>query len=314
MIIGYIIATLAGMSTATQASANAESRRLIRSPYLVAAINFVVSIAVLLVIIVAVWHNLSLPLAEVATHPLWIWVGGCCGPVVIMTNSICIPKLGSARQMMLTSTAQVLTGLMVDQLGLFGQQHIPLNIARALGALLVIGGIFISSFEKGRVKTEKNEKNIAIFVLLALINGTAAAVQVAANGTLNTVVQNFAKTALISMIIGLLTTTVLMIIVSMVRGRNAIFEEGGSYDNLKMSRFMIYGGTLAVVVVGGNAIAANILGTGLVNILNLTGMMATSLVIDATGFLGIPKKPVTVYKVIGMLMIIAGAAVISLIG
>jgi len=77
---------------------------------------------------------------------------------------------------------------------------------------------------------------------------------------------------------------------------------------------MIYGGTLAVVVVGGNAIAANILGTGLVNILNLTGMMATSLVIDAIGFLGIPKKPVTVYKVIGMLMIIAGAAVISLIG
>ena len=76
---------------------------------------------------------------------------------------------------------------------------------------------------------------------------------------------------------------------------------------------MIYGGTLAVIVVGGNAIAANILGTGLVNIMNLAGMMATSLVIDATGFLGIEKKPVTVAKVMGMLMIIAGTTIISLI-
>lgn len=313
MIIGYIIAAAAGLSTAMQASANAETRRLIKSPYLVAAINFIVSIAVLVVIIAAVWHNFSMPLAEVAKYPPWIWIGGACGPVVIMTNSLCIPKLGSARQMMLASTAQVIAGLLIDQFGMFGQQQIGMNLARAVGAALVIGGIFVSAINKNAEKIKKSDNLISVFVLLAIVNGTAASVQVAANGTLNTVVDNFAKTALISMTVGLLTTTALMIVVSAVRGGRAIFEEGGSFEKVRMSRYMIYGGTLAVIVVGGNAIAANILGTGLVNIMNLAGMMATSLVIDATGFLGIDKKPVTAAKVAGMIMIIAGTAVISLI-
>lgn len=313
MIIGYIIAAAAGLATTMQASANAETRRLIKSPYLVAAINFIVSIAVLVVIIAAVWHNFYMPLSEVTKYPPWIWVGGACGPVVIMTNSLCIPKLGSARQMMLASTAQVLVGLMIDQFGLFGQQQISMNVARALGAMLVIGGIFVSAIDKNAQKGKGNEKNLAIYILLAIVNGAAASVQVAANGTLNNVVDNFAKTALISMIIGLLTTTVLMIAIAVIRGRSAIFEEGGSFEKVGFSRFMIYGGTLAVIVVGGNAIAANILGTGLVNIMNLAGMMATSLVIDATGFLGIEKKAVTVAKVVGMIMIVAGTAIISLI-
>ena len=210
MIIGYIIAAAAGMSTAMQASANAETRRLIKSPYLVAAINFIVSIAVLVVIIAAVWHNFSMPLSEVTKYPPWIWVGGACGPVVIMTNSLCIPKLGSARQMMLASTAQVLVGLMIDQFGLFGQQQISMNVARALGAMLVIGGIFVSAIDKNAEKVQKSDKNLTIFVLLAIVNGTAASVQVAANGTLNTVVDNFAKQPYLHD--GrLLTTTALMI-------------------------------------------------------------------------------------------------------
>ena len=76
---------------------------------------------------------------------------------------------------------------------------------------------------------------------------------------------------------------------------------------------MTSGGAIAIVIVGGNAVAAPILGTGIVTILNLIGMMAAGLLIDATGFLGIEKKPVTLAKTSGMLLMIAGAAVISLL-
>jgi transporter family-2 protein len=75
---------------------------------------------------------------------------------------------------------------------------------------------------------------------------------------------------------------------------------------------MVTGGILAMTIVGGNAIAAPILGTGVVTILNLIGMMAAGLIIDATGFLGIDKKPVTITKIAGMILMTVGTAIISL--
>lgn len=320
-MIAIIIATIAGVCATTQASVNAETRRLIKSPYLSAAFNFVFSIIVLLPLILLIDHNLLIPFGEISRYPLWIWLGGCCGPFVIMTSVHSVPAIGSARHMMLACTAQILGGLIIDQFGLLGSQQIPMTIARFIGAALVLGGIVAASIEKGSASDEESiEKSmkarrglpIAVFFTLSLINGTAAAVQVAANGTLNTVVDNALKTALISMCIGLTVTCLIMAVLSIVRSPDAIFEEGTKFNIVKPNRFMVYGGTLAVVVVGGNTVAANVLGTGLVNILNLAGMMSMSLFVDAIGLLGIAKKPVTLMKLIGMGMIIAGAAIISL--
>jgi transporter family-2 protein len=75
---------------------------------------------------------------------------------------------------------------------------------------------------------------------------------------------------------------------------------------------MTAGALLAITVVGGNAIIAPVLGTGIATIMNLIGMMGGGLVIDATGFLGIEKQPATMAKIIGMFLMIAGTAMISL--
>ena len=69
----------------------------------------------------------------------------------------------------------------------------------------------------------------------------------------------------------------------------------------------------ALTVVSGNAAVAPVLGTGLSTITNLIGMMASGLAIDAVGFLGIEKKPVTFKKITGMLLMLAGTALISFI-
>ena len=76
---------------------------------------------------------------------------------------------------------------------------------------------------------------------------------------------------------------------------------------------MAIGGALSIVVVCGNAVTAPLLGTGIVTILNLIGMMGAGLIIDAAGFLGIEKKPITAAKLIGMILMIAGTAIISLL-
>ena len=311
---GFIIAIAAGVATTAQASVNAETRKIIKSPYLSAAFNFVISFIELALIAVIMHRSLYLPLAEIAKYPLWIWAGGVCGPVVIIMNILCLPHLGSARNMMLACTGQIITGLIIDQFGLFGSQMVGMTAMRTLGAAFVLGGIVMASRSK-EVPVEKDERFSVplMFYILALTNGAAAAIQVAANGTLNTVVGNATKTTMISMAVAFITITIVMLALSIAKGPDAIFDGDERFHMVKPNLLMVVGGTCAVICVGGNTIAANLMSTGLVNIMNLTGIMATSLVIDATGFLGIEKKPVTLPKIIGMLMIIGGAALISLV-
>ena len=95
-----------------------------------------------------------------------------------------------------------------------------------------------------------------------------------------------------------------------MKGKKGIFDrtdEAGPDFRV----WMASGGIFALTVVSGNAAVAPVLGTGLSTITNLIGMMASGLVIDATGFLGIEKKPVTLKKISGMLLMLAGTALIS---
>ena len=48
-------------------------------------------------------------------------------------------------------------------------------------------------------------------------------------------------------------------------------------------------------------------------VMNLIGQMSMGLVIDAIGFLGIEKKPVTLVKLLGVISMIGGTAVIMLL-
>ena len=101
-----------------------------------------------------------------------------------------------------------------------------------------------------------------------------------------------------------------VLILTLLRGRKGIFDEPAA-EKVQFRPFMVTGGLFALTVVSGNAAIAPVLGTGLVTILNLIGMMVIGLVIDATGFLGIKKKPITLKKIAGMLLMLAGTAIIS---
>jgi transporter family-2 protein len=154
----------------------------------------------------------------------------------------------------------------------------------------------------------------APYVILALICGFACSAQIAFNGALKDVTESAAKATLISMMGGFITALLVIVVITVLKGKNGIYDDpesgGPAY---KFRPFMFLGGILAVIVVGGNAIIADTLSTGLVTILNLIGMMGAGLAIDAAGFLGIEKKPVTAIKVTGMLLMTGGTAMISLL-
>ena len=308
-MLALVIGVIAGIASTVQASINTEARKFFRSPFITAGINFTVAWLCLAAFIFITEHGLSVPVREIAKNPPWIWLGGVCAIIIVTLNIVCVPKLGAAGNVMILNFGQIVTGLVIDHFALFGADEAHMSLTRLAGAVLVVAGLILVTYEKP--SGNGNSKAFPMFyAILAFIDGVACSTQIAVNGTLRTVVQSVSKATIVSMSVAFISTVVVVTVLVLLRGKNGIFDRS-SDDRPDFRIWMISGGLFALTVVSGNAAVAPVLGTGLSTITNLIGMMASGLVIDAIGFLGIEKKPVTLKKISGMLLMLAGTALIS---
>ena len=308
-MLALVIGVIAGIASTVQASINTEARRFFRSPFITAGLNFIVAWLCLAAFIVFNEHALSVPVHEIAKNPPWIWLGGVCAIIIVTLNILCVPKLGAAGNVMILNFGQIVTGLVIDHFALFGADEARMTFTRLLGAVMVFAGLILVTHEKS-AKNEKQGSFPMFYAVLAFIDGIACSTQIAVNGTLRVVVQSVSKATIVSMSVAILSTMILMTVLFVLKGKGGIFDRT---DEIRpdFKVWMVSGGLFALTVVSGNAAVAPILGTGLSTIMNLIGMMASGLAIDAVGFLGIEKKPVTLKKIAGMLLMLAGTAVIS---
>lgn len=312
-IIAYLIGIISGVAATVQASFNGEIRRRFRSPYITAAVNFIVALTLIAIVLLITEHSLALPVSEIVKYPPWIWMGGVCGATIVMAGIFCLPVLGSARNMMLLCFGQIMAGLLIDHFGIFDAPVTKMSLMRAAGALLEIVGIAFISIEKGEKSKSGMSSKVIMFIVFDIFTGFVAAAQVAINGTLGVVADSPVRATLVSMCGALLTMAVICSIIGLTGGKASLFDgKKAPEGKIRFTPFFLTGGLMALVVVGGNAITGPVLGTGMVTMMNLFGMMAAGLAVDATGFLGIEKKPVTFRKIFGMALMLAGTAMISL--
>ena len=309
-MLALIIGLIAGVASTVQASINTEARKFFRSPFITAILNFVLAWLLLAAFIIFSEHRFYIPLGKAAEYPPWIWAGGLCAIIIVIMNILCVPKLGAAGNVMVLNFGQIVTGLVIDHFALFGADQTRMSLARLTGAVLVFAGLILVTREKGG-DGEKSKAMPLLYVMLSLLCGIACSAQIAVNGTLRVVVDSVSKATLISMSVAFILTTLLMAVLTLFKGRSGIFDDDSGEKRPGFKVWMASGGLFALIVVSSNAAVAPVLGTGLSTIMNLIGMMGGGLVIDATGFLGIEKKPVTFRKIAGMLLMLAGTAVIS---
>ena len=307
-MLAVLIGLIAGIASTVQASINTEARRFFRSPFITAGINFSVAWLLLAAFIIITEHRFFIPVREIAQNPPWIWLGGVCAIIIVTLNIVCVPKLGAAGNVMILNFGQIVTGLAIDHFAMFGADKVSMSLTRLAGAVLVMAGMILVTQEKA---PEGGKRSLPLlFAILAFIDGVACSTQIAVNGTLRVVIGSVRKATIVSMSVAILSTITVVAALTLIKGRDGIFDQtNGKRPDFRP--WMITGGIFALTVVSGNAAVAPVLGTGLNTIMNLIGMMAAGLAIDAAGFLGIEKKPVTVRKVTGMLLMLAGTAIIS---
>ncbi len=137
-IIPFII--LGGALQSCGAAMNGQLGKSLVNPWLASAVSF----ALITFFFTAAFLILPHPLPtarDLAALPWWAAIGGLVGAVQVYAGLMFVNKVGAGAFMGLTVTAALISSLLIDNFGWLRMDHHPLNIWRALGGLLLIGGV-----------------------------------------------------------------------------------------------------------------------------------------------------------------------------
>ncbi|UVK89730.1 DMT family transporter [Pseudomonas sp. B21-051] len=140
-----LLAAFAGAVVPFQSAINSNLARGLGHPLWATFASLLVSVLVLLPVILAL--RLPLPsLGFISKAPLWMWAGGAFGVCFVALAVMLLPKLGASGFVALALAGQVIASMLLDHFGLFGLVEKQLTLSRALGALLLIGGVVLIQF------------------------------------------------------------------------------------------------------------------------------------------------------------------------
>ena len=141
------------------------------------------------------------------------------------------------------------------------------------------------------------------YYLLSILAGVAVAFQTGVNSQLRTDTNNPVLTALISFLVG----TVALIILYFTFFRQApTFPSGFSFTWWKFT-----GGLLGVLYVTGVVIAAPRIGAANALAFIVGGQFVAAIIIDHFGWMNLPVTSISLYRVLGIVLLLAGVYLIQ---
>ena len=135
--IAIVFSFAAGIAGAAQAAVSGALGRRVGT---IGAAGFGVVLAAILVVALAVVLGRGGSIAAAVHQPVWLWLGGLFGAVIVLAIAYAPPRIGTFATVALLIAGQLAAGAAIDALGLLGSPRIPVTIARAAGLVLVAGG------------------------------------------------------------------------------------------------------------------------------------------------------------------------------
>jgi bacterial/archaeal transporter family-2 protein len=142
-LLWSLLGILSGTFIALQAPINAALARDLGLSVAAAAASFLAGSVVLVAISLVAGPAQGVSLAWRAP-PLWMFVaGGLLGAVYVTSVIVLTPKLGTAATMAFIVAGQMLAGLVLDHMGLFGFLERAITPGRMAGAVLLVLGALL---------------------------------------------------------------------------------------------------------------------------------------------------------------------------
>jgi transporter family-2 protein len=142
------------------------------------------------------------------------------------------------------------------------------------------------------------DRGVAV-ILMAAVGGLIA-LQPAVNAGLGKATGNVAA-ALVSFAIGTLLLAVIVVLAG---------QAGGIANALDVRWYYLLGGALGAAYVFTALVTVSSIGAGGVAAATITGQLTLSVVIDRMGILGLEEQPITIERVAGVVLLLAGTYLI----
>src|SRR3712207_4596803 len=142
------------------------------------------------------------------------------------------------------------------------------------------------------------DRGVAV-ILMAIVGGLIA-LQPAVNAGLGKATGNIAA-ALVSFAIG----TALLAVIVVIAG-----QAGGVTNTFDVPWYYLLGGILGAAYVFTALVTVSAIGAGGVAAATITGQLTAGLVLDRLGVLGLEQTPITLARVIGVVLLLAGTVLI----
>lgn len=139
--------------------------------------------------------------------------------------------------------------------------------------------------------------------ILGVVAGFGLTVQVGMNSQLRKVLQSANIAALISFTVGTVALIALILVLRAPVPTRAAFAS--------VPLWAWFGGLLGAFYVATSTVVAAELGATTLLGLALAGQLATALVVDHFGWLGLPENPITLTRIVGVALVGAGVWLVS---
>ena len=139
------LALAAGTFMPIQAGINSKLAGAVGGAIPSAFVSFLVGTLALAVVLGVTGQGVPFTTAYKAS-PWWYWIGGTMGAFFVTATVILAPRIGGGAMIALTLAGQVAASMALDHFGLLGFPHIPFDLKRLIGSVLLLAGVYLIRF------------------------------------------------------------------------------------------------------------------------------------------------------------------------
>jgi bacterial/archaeal transporter family-2 protein len=299
----YPFILVAGSLQALGNAMNAQLRGRMVNPWLAATVSF------LPIVFVFVTLFLTMPtplptLDSLAKMPWYAPLGGVAGAVAVFGGLAFIDKVGAGPFNGLTLTANIITSLAMDALGLFGLQAAGFKPLPWLGGLLMaIGVVFIAKTAGKKDEGETTSTTGKLLYPFIIVAGALMAVGVVWNAQLRGALLNPWLAATVSFV----PVVFVFALIFLLRP----FPLPERKDIAGVKWWMPLAGLTGAVAVFAGLLFVDKVGAGAFNGLLITANLLTSVALDHFGWFGMKQVKAGPARLIGSAVMVAGIVLIS---
>lgn len=140
--IFILIALVIGGFLSVQGSINAHLSSYLKHPLQASLTNFLVGTVILIILNIILKPSLP-SVAEMRGIPWHLFLGGAIGAMFVTSVVLLIPRIGVATMLAASIAGQLIIASVIDHFGYFNVSEHPFTLSRAVGILMLLGGIML---------------------------------------------------------------------------------------------------------------------------------------------------------------------------